>query len=242
MSDKSGTALVIPHNFQSGERDRAWSWVYRRWMAFKERTKDFDEVFAGPHEGEGLSRSSLRNIAVRSTVGDTIILADADIALPDEAVLTLALREHRETGRWVIPYAPYTGYHRLTMPTSRWILFHLEADYDLPSNVFRVEHAPFHSVAGCIIMSRDQFEGVGGYDERFIGWGFEDNAFAEAMTLCYGVPLRLNYPIFHLWHPAGAGDSFEGPQIPGNRALYQKYVDFRTSGDIDGYKNWRRNG
>ena len=41
-----------------------------------------------------------------------------------------------------------------------------------------------------LVVHREAYEAVGGHDERFLGWGSEDQAFALALTVLVGQPLR----------------------------------------------------
>ena len=42
---------------------------------------------------------------------------------------------------------------------------------------------------------------MNGFDENFVGWGGEDNAFKLACDQILGPVKRLDGPLFHLWHP-----------------------------------------
>ncbi|MFH9725970.1 galactosyltransferase-related protein [Streptomyces sp. NPDC017254] len=52
---------------------------------------------------------------------------------------------------------------------------------------------------GYVSVTRDLFETVGGYDERFRGWGDEDNEFYRQVLRHTSVP-RWDRPLAHLWH------------------------------------------
>jgi hypothetical protein len=49
-------------------------------------------------------------------------------------------------------------------------------------------------------MPRAVFDDLGGFDERFKGWGFEDMAFQSAICGLYGYE-RIPGDVVHLWHP-----------------------------------------
>ena len=59
--------------------------------------------------------------------------------------------------------------------------------------------------AMCQIMPREAFEAVGGWDERFRGWGGEDYAFARALDTLWGPHKNTANDILHLWHPRITG-------------------------------------
>jgi hypothetical protein len=54
---------------------------------------------------------------------------------------------------------------------------------------------------GCVAISRDCFDLVGGFDENYQGWGYEDLDFARRCGERW--PLRrVPGPLYHLWHGA----------------------------------------
>ena len=63
-----------------------------------------------------------------------------------------------------------------------------------------------------------------GYDERFIGWGFEDVAFQISMTTLIGEQSRIEGNLYHLWHPLAARlRSIKSGQLEKNRELCLRY-------------------
>lgn len=60
-----------------------------------------------------------------------------------------------------------------------------------------VDEARRRSPAGVIIWPRVEWDRVGGYDERFVRWGFEDMAVLKAL----GHFVRTPGPLYHYWHP-----------------------------------------
>jgi hypothetical protein len=75
---------------------------------------------------------------------------------------------------------------------------------------------------GCVVMSRATFNEVGGYDERFTGWGYEDLAFNIACEARWP-SRRTGWPLVHLWHPPAE-------ENPANGELYARYEAAR--GDL----------
>ena len=72
---------------------------------------------------------------------------------------------------------------------------------------------------GVNILPRQHFERVAGFDERFQGWGGEDDAFAFSLNHLFGLPFRIDATIFHLWHPAGILSHYMS-----NRTYLQAYL------------------
>ena len=79
------------------------------------------------------------------------------------------------------------------------------------------------SPGGILAVSRELYDLVGGYDEAFEGWGYEDLAFAYAAGT-FAETHRESGTITHLWHP----NAPEKPKaIAGknqNRARKERYL------------------
>lgn len=63
---------------------------------------------------------------------------------------------------------------------------------------FATSPLPF---GGIRAISREMWEGVGGYDPRFKGWGHEDRAHVHGVELLYGPRQRVPGHMLNLWHP-----------------------------------------
>ena len=81
-----------------------------------------------------------------------------------------------------------------------------------------------HSFAGgMLIITRAAFEKIGGWDERFEGWGGEDDAMSHVI---YN-QLRsktLNIPNYHIDHPHENISGNNHPQYESNRALVEEIL------------------
>jgi predicted glycosyltransferase involved in capsule biosynthesis len=55
--------------------------------------------------------------------------------------------------------------------------------------------------ASLIAIAADLWDRVGGFDERFEGWGWEDVAFRLACETLLGPMVVLRGVLWHLWHP-----------------------------------------
>jgi hypothetical protein len=52
----------------------------------------------------------------------------------------------------------------------------------------------------CMVIPRAVWDDLGGFDERFRGWGFEDMALQSIVVGLYGHE-RIDGDVYHLWHP-----------------------------------------
>lgn len=74
---------------------------------------------------------------------------------------------------------------------------------------------------GVIFVHKKSFEKVGGWDERFIGWGGEDNHFEEKLKNL-NVPMFSfeKYPAYHLYHEVS--DNSTNPFYENNLKLFNE--------------------
>jgi len=204
-------------------RDQVFEWITRRyetlWPEF--------ELCIGSNDDDPFSRSKAKNEAYRKATGEIIIINDAD-TFCNRQFLELAL-EQVVSGQspWVLPYRTY--YNLAQGFTERVIerpptieLSERELEFD-----FRVDeqrHPPDGSVAGVLVMPREAFDAVDGYDENFRGWGYEDDAFACALDTLWGYHDRISSGFCtHLWHPPAPDGDFKNPHMFSNRKLWEDY-------------------
>lgn len=186
-----------------------------------------DEILISDSGDDPFSRSKSRNDAARSSTGDTLVFVDADSFVSKEQIQVAVTTA--TTFGWCFPYDRYysltpTGsdYFRSfgEVATIHDVLF----TFPGPDPVDRPP-----SVGGCVVVRRGAFEAVGGYDERFLGWSFEDRAFAYALEALYGRARRVSGALYHLWHPTPEELCFGQPHMEDNRALCRRYEEARTN-------------
>jgi hypothetical protein len=70
------------------------------------------------------------------------------------------------------------------------------------------------------VLTRKTFNAVGGHDERFEGWGFEDNAFAARVANSGREIRRLGGTAVHHWHPQNW--TMNSPEYDRNRDIWER--------------------
>jgi len=89
------------------------------------------------------------------------------------------------------------------------------------------EHVVF--AGGSFVIHRHAFVALGGWDERFRGWGGEDDAFSYRIERSRIACTELDIsPAMHLWHARPRETTFEQPFYNANRQLlddYKTYAD-----------------
>ncbi|OZB98372.1 galactosyltransferase-related protein [Paenibacillus sp. XY044] len=205
-------SILIPYQPDGGPRDEALSFVLR---FYRHILPAADICIGEIGTGEPFSRSRAINRAASRASGSIFIIADGDIIYDPQLVFDSV--RLIEQGRWVIPFSRI---NRLTQQTSRKVI-EGEAIWPLAAELDTGEEHAAYFVGGLNMVGREAFERTGGYDERFIGWGGEDEAFAYTMDTFVGEHVRLDGLMLHFWHP------FVGPQgnphYEHNYRLFERY-------------------
>jgi hypothetical protein len=121
---------------------------------------------------------------------DVIVLNDADSLCPADQIREAIRLAFEQPG---LVFA-YTSYCRLDQRTTEG-LSHWSQAFEAP-----VEREIEDSGSqGCAAISRRCFLELGGYDERYVGWGYEDLEFARRANLRWR-NRRVEGDLTHLWH------------------------------------------
>jgi hypothetical protein len=210
MTDVS---ILIPWRTDKGHRERIFNWTEPRWL---DLLPDAELVVASDN-GQPFNRARARNNAFANCFGDVLVIADADTTVPSSDQLTRAI-DLAESGEWVLPYDVY--YNLCREDTEELLRNRPTIPLSEPE---RWEFRLLTAESGVLVLPREAFVAVGGYDERFVGWGFEDRAFALALSALWRPPVRLPGYVVHLWHPVGLDEAFNSPTIHDNQARWLRY-------------------
>ncbi len=87
--------------------------------------------------------------------------------------------------------------------------------------------------AGCSMAAipRSLWDEVGGYDERFVGWGYEDVALLAACWALAGPHAFVPAAAYHLWHPFEQTLTRGNPEFAANETLGRRYLAARDDPD-----------
>lgn len=226
------------------DRDAIWSFLRPHWEGHGW------PVVEGHHEaGEGAFNRSAATNRAAAAAGDweLAIVLDADVWVERRQVHA-AIEAARRTDRLSYAHTPWWG---LGHAATNRIL-----DGSLPLDPRRWRPSMYEkktplSNSTCMAVTRQLWEDVGGYDERFEGWGAEDWAwFDVCSTLRGGVKPdgtranafgfsaveRVNAPVHHLYHEvsehaAAAHNGGETPELARNHALGYRYNE--AVGDVE---------
>lgn len=191
------TVVLIPYRADHGYRDTLWNYLEKYYWG----TLPYP-VAVGMHRTGPFNRSTAINHAAASTDWDVAVIADADTWVPAPQ-LAVAIRTAADTNTLT---AAFDSVVELSQPRTADLL--ANPTYPLTADVLastygvdRVRTADIETQSSMLAISRPLWDNVGGFDEKFVGWGGEDNAFWKAAAILGGQPHRIHGPAFHLWHP-----------------------------------------
>jgi hypothetical protein len=212
------TVILVPRREGVPERDSAWLKCKERWQTI---FPDI-EIFEG-HHNEGLfNRAKALNMASQAAGDwDMAIIIDSDIFIAEEQVRE-GLQRAAESGLVTWPFTQWKGLTQTGTGVMMTQLVGWTSDQDIEELVEKTNPV---SWSCCIIMPRSAWDTIGGFDERFEGWGFEDMAFQSAAVGLVGHD-RMAGAVYHLWHPRspGLGQGGLTPAAIFNARLGRRYM------------------
>lgn len=160
-------------------------------------------------EGDDYCKSQAINLGVKQVTASVVMILDADVALKWDEVLARA--QTLEVGTVL---KPFSIVHRLNKPGT--IMFMRSG------RTLRIYITDTSNVAGggAVIMHKSDFIRLGGFDERYVGWGVEDEAFGRECRRYLTVE-EMQLPGYHLWHPRDKKALLDAPAYKHNRQLFR---------------------
>lgn len=150
--------------------------------------------------GEVFSRGGSLNEGVRLARPDVIIAADADLLIGRAQILEAVEAANASPGL-VQPFASLHWYdERAThaLLSEPWKAFYQRS----PRPLYRWEvNDATPLVGGLNVLSFETWKAVGGWPDKFRGWGHEDLAFAAACRTLVAPHRKISGTVHHLFHP-----------------------------------------
>lgn len=140
---------------------------------------------------EPFNRAASRNLGVRAAdPGAIVVVCDAD-TVPEAQSLKNSIHRAYD-GRLHYPFAVV---NYLTEAGTANMLAGQQP------NPEQIENSIPSAQGGIMVMRASTWLAAGGMDERFIGWGYEDNAWYAKVAKTIGPPTHHAGVAWHLWHP-----------------------------------------
>lgn len=204
-------SVLIPWRETGVDRRMAFDWITLRCEALLPAA----QICVADSGHEPFNRGASVNRAAREARGDVLVIVDADTFFHREQIRAAVQLVQDDT--WVLPYDVYVNLDNAT--TTRLLSSSPTVQVD-PADV-GAEFWLRDSVSGLIVLTRSGFGRMGGFDEHFRGWGYEDRAFECAANTLLGPCQRLPGHCYHLAHEAT--ERFDQPEISHNQALAEHY-------------------
>lgn len=208
--------FLVPRRADHGQRDATWAWVRHQYeqMGWPIREGHHDD---GPFNcSAAFARAADCEWDVAITTASDCYVAPVQL----RAAVALAC----DTGKLV---RAFDRFYYLSEEGTAEVLKGYEADFaDLALWSDDIGSGP-------AAITRELWDRVGGRDQRFKGWGYEDVAFRAACDALAGED-RVPGPNFHLWHPESP-EREETPELAANRLLYLEYLDAAKDGRMTEY-------
>lgn len=218
----SDVVILVPRREGIAERDALWAFARPYWerLGFP--------IFEGYHEhDEGpFNRGRAINRAAE-LAGDweVAVIIDSDVVADPHAVEE-AIGIARDTGRPVLAYDERV---HLNARGTKAVLAGFTGSWRRQPYVGNVLR---DSCSSANAIRRDLWDAVGGFDELFVGWGWEDIAFRVATeTLTGDALVKVKAELWHLHHRPSSGNNREEVTFVANRARGERYVAARWDDD-----------
>ncbi|HSQ87836.1 galactosyltransferase-related protein, partial [Romboutsia sp.] len=183
----NNVSILVPYTSDNGIREKNWTWLKKRYELLMPDV----EICIGESTGFPYSRSEAINNAARKATRDIFLIMDADV-LFDIKDIEISINMLSD--------------FKIVFPLSKYVKLDNHITKDIISNspnipisemkistnnskVFFNSYPPgkykYIFVGAICLIHRKQFEECGGFDERFRGWGGEDDAFAHIAKYLY---------------------------------------------------------
>jgi predicted glycosyltransferase involved in capsule biosynthesis len=215
--------VIVPFCPDGGRRDQNYYWVTKRIRALLPEA----EVIIPLQEYLPFSRSATHNYAAKMAKNDVLLFCDADMVF-DIDLIENGLKIVHDVP-WI---APMNQKWDITWQSSNQLLS-MPVDVklkDLDLNISRKWGAERCRAGAMIMITKENYFKMGGFDERFNGWGYEDNAFLLMCEATIGSFVETDNIAYHLWHPLSVN---QYPDLTiKNRDLYTEYFKHFEEGDL----------
>jgi hypothetical protein len=193
VSAADRVVVLVPRRAGVPDRDELWKFTEAWWAHM---APDWPIVVGDHDEGPFNRARALNRAAAAAGEWDVAVILDADMLVGVEQV-EKAIAVALETGG---PALAYTENVRLTPGASKRIMAGWRGDWRSRGCV---AHVYTDMCSAIVVVTRKLWDDVRGFDEGFVGWGYEDNAFMAAAETMSGLKVaRVPGPAWHLHHRA----------------------------------------
>lgn len=211
--------VIVPFRSDQGHRDKLWNHLKTTYWSTTPH-----EIVVGEHLDGPFNRAKAINQAADRD-WDVAVIADSDTWVPLNQ-LNAATEMAKTTNRLT---AAFTAVMELSQPQTS----HLLDGEPLPEvpDFDRIRTRELETQSSMLVITRALWDHIGGFDERFKGWGGEDSAMWKAAAILAGPPNRVDGFAYHMWHQP-AKDKQRGPTYRRNLNLWSRYKNATTVSEL----------
>lgn len=176
-------------------------------------------------------KTRLLNYAIDSCKSEYIIMSDADCVISANGINII--RNHYDSGSIVYPFNVVDYYNEGY--TRKYIKGESFTKYNIDSRNLPIKR--FTGLINCF--SRTTYNKVGKFDEEFIGWGSEDDAFVIKCERVCGDVYRsdVDSMLIHLFHPKCDTESYKNSSEFTDNKKRAAVIKRMSDADMDEYIN-----
>lgn len=210
--------FMVPWRPDDGHRDKLWRFAQGWWA----RECPDITIVEGESPPGAFNRSAAINNAAKGDWDFGIVL-DADVVAPGSQI-NAALAVAHVTDRVTFPFDIFLGLTpNMTARAISGDREHWERGCRYTSKIHE---------SSIVVIPRGVWEETGGFDERFVGWGQEDVAFAHSARLLTGGLNRVAGAVWHLWHERSRDRNNLLDNYRSNQALGDRYREAVSRADM----------
>lgn len=183
--------ILVPRREGVQERDDLWTFARTWW----ENDHPTWRIVEGRHDVGPFNRSAAINrAAAEAGDWDVAVIIDADV-LTNADVVRSAVDIAAATNAMVLSHDERI---MLSREGTKKIVGGYRGNWRVRGMFERIYT---DGCSCCVAVSRALWDDVGGFDEAYVGWGYEDIAFRISCEAISAKPMvKLSAELWHLWH------------------------------------------
>ena len=176
------------------------------------------------HEDKGFRKTKILNEAVKNSIGDILIFCDQDLILGEDYVGKMSQikkkefrmcrphnTEENEKDEIIKKIESGIGYEKCIEKIP--IKYIKSVNKTLKKDklrrilkILKLKKRGIKLVGMSYSLWKEDYVNINGYDEKYIGWGYEDDDFGNRLTASgvRGREVFTDQILLHLWHPASS--------------------------------------
>lgn len=184
--------IIFPYRESTEDRVANQKYILEHYLSLSDQHEVVEILFPDDdHKLFNRGRAIHNGVLQRTKDTDLYIFADGDLFIP-QAKLLEAIALAPSVGYVV----PFSSVHYLDADATRMVFRGARIEQNFRNKTYWRQP----STGGLNILTPENYRLSGGFDPRFIGWGFEDSAFDAQVQTLVGPCRWIDTPAYHLYH------------------------------------------